>query len=53
MKFLGLLLSLLLPIAVVAKPSFITIKGYKVEYEIAGKGKQTVFFGGWWFGRII
>ncbi|WP_419147635.1 alpha/beta fold hydrolase [Pseudoalteromonas 'SMAR'] len=43
MKFLGLLLSLLLPIAVVAKPSFITIKGYKVEYEIAGKGKQTVF----------
>ncbi|MEX2963074.1 alpha/beta fold hydrolase [Microbulbifer sp. TYP-18] len=36
-------LTFCVPTIVFAKPSFITINGYDVEYEISGSGKHTVF----------
>ncbi|NHH89511.1 alpha/beta hydrolase [Pseudoalteromonas sp. MB47] len=43
MKSAWLLFSLFVPVVVFAKPSFVTVNGYDVEYEMSGNGKHTVF----------
>lgn len=43
MKFKWLLLNCIYSVSALAEPSVVNVKGHNVEYEVAGKGKHTIF----------